>query len=409
MAEVAFIGVTKVFGDGTRAVDRLDLEIADGEFMVFVGPSGCGKTTALRMVAGLEEITDGAVRIGSRVVNDLSPKARDIAMVFQSYALYPHLTVYDNIAFALKMKKVPKDEIHRRVTETARILDLQPYLKRKPRALSGGQRQRVAMGRAIVRQPQTFLMDEPLSNLDAKLRVQMRGDIKKLQSDLRVTTIYVTHDQVEAMTMGDRVAVMRKGELQQVAGPEELYQRPRNVFVAGFIGSPAMNMLEASVERRNGALEVVVGETRIEVHDETLAAHRGLASYENRTIVLGIRPESLDDAALLDGDRRPRLRGRAELREALGPEVLLHFSVAARQAVTDEVRELAEDVGDDRALEQLSGGAQASTTLVGRFRPQTRIREGDTIEVAIDERALHFFDPQSGVAIYREPADGRSR
>jgi multiple sugar transport system ATP-binding protein len=408
MAEVAFIGVTKVFGDGTRAVDRLDLEIADGEFMVFVGPSGCGKTTALRMVAGLEEITEGAVRIGSRVVNDLSPKARDIAMVFQSYALYPHLTVYDNIAFALKMKKVPKDEIHRRVTETARILDLQPYLKRKPRALSGGQRQRVAMGRAIVRQPQTFLMDEPLSNLDAKLRVQMRGDIKKLQSDLRVTTIYVTHDQVEAMTMGDRVAVMRKGELQQVAGPEELYQRPRNVFVAGFIGSPAMNMLEASVERRNGALEVVVGETRIEVDDETLAAHRGLASYENRTIVLGIRPESLDDAALLDGDRRPRLRGRAELREALGPEVLLHFSVAARQAVTDEVRELAEDVGDDRALEQLSGGAQASTTLVGRFRPQTRIREGDTIEVAIDERALHFFDPQSGVAIYREPADGRS-
>jgi multiple sugar transport system ATP-binding protein len=409
MAEVAFIGVTKVFGDGTRAVDRLDLEIADGEFMVFVGPSGCGKTTALRMVAGLEEITEGAVRIGSRVVNDLSPKARDIAMVFQSYALYPHLTVYDNIAFALKMKKVPKDEIHRRVTETARILDLQPYLKRKPRALSGGQRQRVAMGRAIVRQPQTFLMDEPLSNLDAKLRVQMRGDIKKLQSDLRVTTIYVTHDQVEAMTMGDRVAVMRKGELQQVAGPEELYQRPRNVFVAGFIGSPAMNMLEASVERRNGALEVVVGETRIEVDDEMLAAHPGLASYENRTIVLGIRPESLDDAALLDGDRRPRLRGRAELREALGPEVLLHFSVAARQAVTDEVRELAEDVGDDRALEQLSGGAQASTTLVGRFRPQTRIREGDTIEVAIDERALHFFDPQSGVAIYREPADGRSR
>jgi multiple sugar transport system ATP-binding protein len=408
MAEVAFIGVTKVFGDGTRAVDRLDLEIADGEFMVFVGPSGCGKTTALRMVAGLEEITEGAVRIGSRVVNDLSPKARDIAMVFQSYALYPHLTVYDNIAFALKMKKVPKDEIHRRVTDTARILDLQPYLKRKPRALSGGQRQRVAMGRAIVRQPQTFLMDEPLSNLDAKLRVQMRGDIKKLQSDLRVTTIYVTHDQVEAMTMGDRVAVMRKGELQQVAGPEELYQRPRNVFVAGFIGSPAMNMLEASVERRNGALEVVVGETRIEVDDEMLAAHPGLASYENRTIVLGIRPESLDDAALLDDDRHPRLRGRAELREALGPEVLLHFSVAARQAVTDEVRELAEDVGHDRALEQLSGGAQASTTLVGRFRPQTRIREGDTIEVAIDERALHFFDPQSGAAIYREPADGGS-
>ncbi len=249
MAEVVFEGVSKVYGDGTRAVDGLDLEIADGEFMVLVGPSGCGKTTALRMVGGLEEITEGTIRIGERVVNTLSPKSRDIAMVFQSYALYPHLSVSDNIGFALKIKRVPKAEIRRRVLETARMLDLEPYLKRKPRALSGGQRQRVAMGRAIIRQPRAFLMDEPLSNLDAKLRVQMRADIKKLQSDLGVTTIYVTHDQVEAMTMGDRVAVMRKGILQQVAPPEELYQRPQNMFVGGFIGSPAMNMLEATVAR----------------------------------------------------------------------------------------------------------------------------------------------------------------
>ena len=250
MARVEFEDVSKVFGDGTRAVDRLDLEIADGEFMVLVGPSGCGKTTALRMVAGLEDISDGTVRIGDRVVNDLSPKHRDIAMVFQSYALYPHLSVEDNIAFALKLKKMPKPEIRQRVDEAARILDLQTLLKRKPRALSGGQRQRVAMGRAIVRQPTAFLMDEPLSNLDAKLRVQMRADIKRIQANLGVTTIYVTHDQVEAMTMGHRVAVMRKGELQQVAPPQELYDDPVNVFVGGFIGSPAMNMIEAPVVAR---------------------------------------------------------------------------------------------------------------------------------------------------------------
>src|SRR6187401_3570920 len=238
MAEVQLEDVSKVYGDGTRAVDGMNLEIEDGEFMVLVGPSGCGKTTALRMVAGLEEISEGTLRIGDRIVNDLTPRERDIAMVFQSYALYPHLTVYDNIAFALKIKKVPRDEIRRRVEEAARILDLEALLKKKPRALSGGQRQRVAMGRAIVRQPQAFLMDEPLSNLDAKLRVQMRADIKKIQSNLGVTTLYVTHDQVEAMTMGHRVAVMRKGELQQVAAPEDLYHRPLNMFVGGFIGSP---------------------------------------------------------------------------------------------------------------------------------------------------------------------------
>jgi multiple sugar transport system ATP-binding protein len=395
MAKVDFEEVSKVFGDGTRAVDRLDLEIADGEFMVLVGPSGCGKTTALRMVAGLEDISDGVVRIGERVVNDLSPKSRDIAMVFQSYALYPHLSVRDNIAFPLKIAKVNKEEIRRRVDDAARILDLEPYLKRKPRALSGGQRQRVAMGRAIVRQPAVFLMDEPLSNLDAKLRVQMRADIKKIQGSLGVTAIYVTHDQVEAMTMGDRVAVMRKGELQQVAPPQELYDRPVNVFVAGFIGSPAMNMLEARVERGDGVVSVVVGDARLE-----LSEYPWLAAYDGRTVVLGIRPEDLEDAAVANGDARPRLRGRVELREALGSEVLVHFTVAARQAVTDDMRELAEDVGDDRIVEQLADGNQpASASLVGRFSPRTGVAEGDVVDVAIDRRALHFFDPQTGLAI----------
>src|SRR5581483_11815084 len=310
VARVAFEQVSKVFGDGTRAVDRLELTVEDGEFMVLVGPSGCGKTTALRMVAGLEEISDGVVRIGERVVNDLSPKSRDIAMVFQSYALYPHLSVRDNVGFPLRIKKVPREERARRVDEAARILDLEPYLDRKPRALSGGQRQRVAMGRAIVRQPAAFLMDEPLSNLDAKLRVQMRAEIAGLQRDLGVTTIYVTHDQVEAMTMGDRVAVMRKGELQQVADPQTLYDRPVNLFVGGFIGSPAMNMLEATLERRNGGLVAKLGGESIELDEDTLAMHPALRSYEGREVVLGIRPEDLEDVALVrDAPGNTRLKG----------------------------------------------------------------------------------------------------
>jgi multiple sugar transport system ATP-binding protein len=393
MARVSFENVTKVFADGTRAVDELDLDISEREFMVLVGPSGCGKTTALRMAAGLEEISDGNVRIGDRVVNDLTPKNRDIAMVFQSYALYPHLTVYDNIAFPLKIGKVRRDEIRRRVEDAAGTLDLGPYLQRKPRALSGGQRQRVAMGRAIVRQPKAFLMDEPLSNLDAKLRVQMRADIKKLQSDLGVTTIYVTHDQVEAMTMGDRVAVMRKGKLQQVASPEELYDHPVNVFVAGFIGSPAMNMLEARISRREGALAAIVGEAELALGDE----HPSLARYDGREVVLGIRPEDLEDSALVNRDGAGRLKGRVELREALGPEVLVHFTIAAQPAVTHELRELAEDVGDDRTLGQL--GARSAATLVGRFGPRSSVREGDVVEVSVDRRALHFFDPQTELAI----------
>ena len=400
MANVTFEGVSKVFGDGTRAVDRLDLEIGNGEFMVLVGPSGCGKTTALRMVAGLEEISDGVVRIGGRVVNDLSPKSRDIAMVFQSYALYPHLTVRDNVAFPLKIRRTPRDEIRRRVQEAARILDLEPLLDRKPRALSGGQRQRVAMGRAIVREPAVFLMDEPLSNLDAKLRVQMRADIKKIQKNLGTTTIYVTHDQVEAMTMGDRVAVMRKGELLQAAPPQELYDDPVNLFVAGFIGSPAMNMLEARVERGDAGVTVVVGDARLELDAEMLARYPALTEYDGREVVLGVRPEDLEDGALVSGADGPRLHGRVELREALGSEVLVHFTMAARRAVTEDTRELAEDVGDDRAVEQLAAGAQHhAATLVGRFSPRSRAVEGEAVEVSIDIGRLHFFDPDTGLAI----------
>jgi multiple sugar transport system ATP-binding protein len=399
VAEIEFHGVTKIFPDGARAVDALDLGIGEGEFMVLVGPSGCGKTTALRMVAGLEEISSGAIRIGGEIINEVSPKDRDIAMVFQSYALYPHLTVYDNIAFGLKIKKLPKAEIERRVQNAARILSLEPFLKRKPRALSGGQRQRVAMGRAIVREPAAFLMDEPLSNLDAKLRVQMRAEIAGLQRDLGVTTIYVTHDQVEAMTMGDRVAVMRKGELQQVADPQTLYDRPVNLFVGGFIGSPAMNMVEATLEKTDGAYRVRVGDQSIEISHETLAAHPALPSYSGRQVVLGIRPEYLEDAALAsDRSEQQMLTGTAALTEALGSEIIVHFSINARHAVTEDVRELAEDVGDERAVSQMAEGATA--TLVGRFGARSRVQPADQISVAIDTRSLHFFDPGTGLGIY---------
>jgi multiple sugar transport system ATP-binding protein len=296
--------------------------------MVLVGPSGCGKTTALRMVAGLEDISRGVLKIGDRVVNHVPSRDRDIAMVFQSYALYPHLSVYDNIAFGLKIKKVAKDEIEKRVQNAARVLDLEPYLKRKPRALSGGQRQRVAMGRAIVREPAAFLMDEPLSNLDAKLRVQTRAEIAKLQKDLGVTTIYVTHDQIEAMTMGDRVAVMRKGEIQQVDDPQTLYDRPVNLFVGGFIGSPAMNRLDAEVLSQNGGLAAKVGDQTIALGAETLENRPGLRAYDGKRVILGIRPEDLEDAALeSDAPTESRLNGRLELREALGSEIMAHFAI----------------------------------------------------------------------------------
>jgi multiple sugar transport system ATP-binding protein len=402
MARVAFEGIGKVYADGTRAVKDLRLEIGDGEFVVLVGPSGCGKTTALRMVAGLEEISEGVLRIGDRVVNHVPPRDRDIAMVFQSYALYPHLSVFENIAFGLRVKKVPKAEIKRRVTDAAQILDLEPLLGRKPRALSGGQRQRVAMGRAIVRQPQAFLMDEPLSNLDAKLRVQMRAEIARLQHELGTTTIYVTHDQVEAMTMGDRVAVMRKGELQQVATPQELYDRPVNLFVGGFIGSPAMNMLEATVERRNGGYAVTAGSQTLALGDEVYAQRPSLKELVGKPVVLGIRPEDLEDASLAS-DTPPdrRLHGTAELTEALGSEVMVHFRVDATPALTEDVRELARDTGDDRADRNLAQGAAAGgALLVGRFGPRSRVRESAPVEVAVDTAALHFFDPETGLGIY---------
>jgi multiple sugar transport system ATP-binding protein len=401
VAGVTFDDVSKVYPDGTRAVSDIDLEIEDAEFMVLVGPSGCGKTTALRMVAGLEEISEGVLKIGERVVNHVPPRDRDIAMVFQSYALYPHLTVYENIAFGLRLKKVPKAEIDKRVKEAAHILGLEPFLKRKPRALSGGQRQRVAMGRAIVRQPQAFLMDEPLSNLDAKLRVQMRAEISKLQSDLGVTTIYVTHDQVEAMTMGDRVAVMRKGELQQVASPQELYDHPVNLFVGGFIGSPAMNMVEATLGRADGSLVVEAGGQRIVLDEETVSARPALKNFEGRKVVLGIRPEDLEDAELAtDVPPDRRLRGKVELREALGSEIMVHFTIDAPPALTEDVRELAQDIGDERAVQEATEGSQRQTTMVGRFGARSNVRVGETAEVAVETRALHFFDPESGLGIY---------
>jgi multiple sugar transport system ATP-binding protein len=397
MAGVTFDRVSKIYPDGTRAVNQIELDIEDKEFMVLVGPSGCGKTTALRMVAGLEDISEGVLRIGERVVNRVPSRDRDIAMVFQSYALYPHLSVYDNIAFGLKLAKTPKAEIDKRVQEAATVLGLDGLLNRKPRALSGGQRQRVAMGRAIVRQPQAFLMDEPLSNLDAKLRVQMRAEIAGLQQDLGVTTIYVTHDQIEAMTMGDRVAVMRKGELQQVAPPQELYDRPLNLFVGGFIGSPAMNMLEGKLARANGGLSMSLSDQTLELDRAVLDDRPGLKEFEGRDVIIGIRPEDLEDASLAsDSAAGARVRGDVELTEALGSEVMVHFHVDARPAVTEETRELARDRGDASTAETQSEG----TTLVGRFGARTRLRKGDTTEVAVDTRNLHFFDPETGLGIY---------
>ena len=400
MAGVTFSDVGKVYPDGTRAVADMDLEIADGEFMVLVGPSGCGKTTALRMVAGLEEISEGVVKIGDRVVNHVPARDRDIAMVFQSYALYPHLTVYENIAFGLRLRGMPKGEIDKRVRDAARILALEEFLDRKPRALSGGQRQRVAMGRAIVREPAAYLMDEPLSNLDAKLRVHMRAEIASLQNQLGVTTIYVTHDQVEAMTMGDRVAVMRKGELQQVAPPQDLYERPVNLFVGGFIGSPAMNLVEATIERNNGAHVAKVGSQSLTLGKEVSKARPALERYAGRTVVLGIRPESLEDASLepdIPDDRQ--IKGVVVLREPLGSEIVAHFEVDAPPALTEDVRELARDVGQESKVQEITEG-ETKTVMVGRFGPRSRVKNGETIDVAVDTSGVHLFDVETGEGIY---------
>jgi multiple sugar transport system ATP-binding protein len=360
-------------------VSDLDLGIEDGEFMVLVGPSGCGKSTALRMVAGLEEITRGKVRIGDRVVNDLPPKDRDVAMVFQNYALYPHMSVFDNMAFALKVRNVDRRERDGRVREAARSLGLSELLKRQPRSLSGGQR-------------------EPLSNLDAKLRVQMRAEISRIVGGLGTTTIYVTHDQTEAMTMGDRVAVLKKGRLQQVASPQQLYDRPANLFVAGFIGSPAMNMVEATIRREGERLLAEFGSNRLEVDRAALEASPALDGYVDRDVVLGIRPEDLEDASIATGtppDRR--MVARVELREALGSEVLAHLSVDAPPVLTADTIELLRDREATEEIEEVA--AATESTFIARLDPHTGASEAERLELSVDTRGLHFFDPRDGAAI----------
>jgi multiple sugar transport system ATP-binding protein len=403
VAGIALENVWKTYGDGTTAVADLSLDIGDGEFVVFVGPSGCGKTTALRMVAGLEEISRGAIRIGERVVNDIPPKDRDVAMVFQNYALYPHMNVYDNMAFGLKLQKVDKTTIDQRVRRAAEILGLEDFLERKPRALSGGQRQRVAMGRAIVREPHAFLMDEPLSNLDAKLRVQMRAEIARLQRDLEVTTIYVTHDQVEAMTMGDRVAVIKKGRLQQVAAPQELYDHPVNLFVGGFIGSPSMNMVTARLSL-DGTPTVEFGGLRLRVDDEVLRQRPGLRAYDGKEVVLGIRPEDMEDASLVgEASADRRLEATVDLREALGSQVLIHFGVDAPIVLTEDTKELAVDVGAESAEALEARAKHEAATFVAELNPRTKARAKQPIALFVDTSRLHFFDPATGLGIY----DGR--
>ncbi|CAN5159626.1 ABC transporter ATP-binding protein [soil metagenome] len=395
MAKLQFENVWKRYPDGTEAVKDLSLEIADGEFVILVGPSGCGKSTALRMVAGLEEISDGKMIIGDKVVNAMTPKERDIAMVFQSYALYPHMSVADNMGFALKLAKVPKDDIRKRVGEAADILGLTEYLERKPKALSGGQRQRVAMGRAIVRQPQAFLMDEPLSNLDAKLRVQMRAEIAQLQDRLGVTTLYVTHDQVEAMTMGDRVALLKRGELMQVDAPQTLYDRPDNLFVAGFIGSPAMNLVEGTMTD-DGGLAVKVGSRSLRVSDATIDAYPKVRDYAGKSVAVGMRPEdfSRPDGSVPD-DRK--LSAKVSLVEALGSEILVHFETDAKTIVSEDLREAVDDEEAFAELEQRA--AKGGATFTARFEPGAPPKLGQDIEVEFKTEKLHFFDLESGLAL----------
>ena len=394
MSRIALEDVTKRFADGTVAVRSVSLDVADGELMVLVGPSGCGKTTVLRMVAGLEEVTEGTISIDGQVVNDLDPRHRDIAMVFQSYALYPHLSVYDNMAFSLKYRRTPKAEIRRRVVDAARILELEPYLQRKPRQLSGGQRQRVAMGRAIVRQPRAFLMDEPLSNLDAKLRVQMRAEILKIQQSLKVTTIYVTHDQTEAMTLGDRVAVVHQGDLQQVGTPRELYRDPANRFVAGFIGSPAMNLVKATLAPATdgGRPELVFGPHRLSLPAAVFDDRSELAGYLGREVVMGIRPEDLEDASLLSSpDPAAIIELTVVLCEDLGSEVDVHLT----GGLVRDLSEASSELGSDAEVAE----EVMADTVVARMNRHTTLREGDTARVHVDLTELHFFDPENGRSI----------
>jgi multiple sugar transport system ATP-binding protein len=387
MATVVLENINKIYDNGFHAIHDLNLDIANGEFLVLVGPSGCGKSTALRMIAGLETISNGEMRIGDKVVNDVEPKDRDIAMVFQNYALYPHMTVYDNIGFALKLAKVPKEEIDNRVRRAADTLELTTYLDRKPGQLSGGQRQRVAMGRAIVREPAAFLMDEPLSNLDAKLRVQMRAEIAALQRELGVTTCYVTHDQVEAMTMGDRVAVLKDGYLQQVDTPQNLYDMPGNVFVAAFIGSPSMNLFEGHLSLNGDGGTVKLGSQSLSVAPESLVARPALRNYDGRNVIVGIRPEDLEDVAFASNVRDgATLQSTVQLIEALGSEIMVHFSLDAPTV----------DSGDPDAVED----ASVTANTVGRFHPRSRIRIGDVADIAVSTENMHFFDRETRNAIW---------
>jgi multiple sugar transport system ATP-binding protein len=398
MANVVFEDVNKIYPDGTQAIFDLNLEIADEEFVILVGPSGCGKSTALRMVAGLEEISSGKMYIGDRVVNDLSPKERDIAMVFQSYALYPHMSVADNMGFALKLSKTPKDQIEKRVKEAAEILGLTEYLHRKPKALSGGQRQRVAMGRAIVRSPQAFLMDEPLSNLDAKLRVQMRAEIAALQSRLAVTTLYVTHDQIEAMTMGDRVAVLKRGVLMQADAPQALYDQPDNLFVAGFIGSPSMNIAQATLRRKDGAMWVELdrGETSLRVPDAAFEQYPKAAELDGAAVAIGMRPEHFSPAQKVDADQVWKGRN-VTLVEMLGAEMLVHFDTDSAPIVTDDMKEA---IDDEEAFEELKRRAiEGGQSFTARFEPGAPPKMGSQLDVGFHTEHLHFFDVETGAAL----------
>jgi|TARA_A100001234_G_scaffold48352_1_gene40487 multiple sugar transport system ATP-binding protein len=381
----------KIYPNGTRALEDVNITINDGEFVVLVGPSGCGKTTLLRMVAGLEDITEGEISIGDKTVNDVAPKDRDIAMVFQNYALYPHMSVFDNMAFSLKLRKLPKDEIEQKVKEAAKTLEISELLDRKPKALSGGQRQRVAMGRAIVRNPQAFLMDEPLSNLDAKLRVQMRAELGQLHTQLQTTTLYVTHDQVEAMTMGDRVAVIRKGELQQIDTPREIYLKPKNIFVAGFIGSPSMNFVYANVGVNKSSIQLNFGNDQIEYKGEKLGE---LRSFENKEIVMGIRPEAFEDGNYANASEfSESIKVSVSLLEQLGSDSYIHFYKDIKPVQTEAIEEILADEGEDITV------LGDNTKFIARINPNSTVVEGKEIELKIDPSKLHFFDPETGDAI----------
>jgi multiple sugar transport system ATP-binding protein len=395
MAQIILDHVEKSYPGGVKAIDDLSLDIKDGEFMVLVGPSGCGKSTALRSIAGLEEISGGKILIGDRIVNDLPPKDRDIAMVFQNYALYPHMTVEQNLAFGLQLRKTPKDEIKRRVDDAAKMLGLEPYLKRKPGALSGGQRQRVAMGRAIVREPQAFLMDEPLSNLDAKLRVSMRASLNQLHDRLGVTTVYVTHDQVEAMTLGNRVCVMRDGKLQQVDTPQTLFEKPVNLFVAGFIGSPAMNFVTADLVRDDGVTVTFAG-YKLKVPPQVVDGKPGLDSYFGKKIILGIRPSDFEDAALAAREWGT-MAITAGVTEELGSEINVIFTIDAPHVEHASIAQAAEgSEEEDEAAAALIGGKSLWTARVSK---ESRVRHGQPLELSVDTRYLQFFDPASGLSI----------